>query len=67
MLLPMNTAQISEKLQTMVTSRIKRLAELAGVGERTLWKIRAGITKSASEETKAKISAGMRRLPRVRK
>jgi hypothetical protein len=62
----MNTAELSLRLRGMSTSRLKLLASLAGVGERTLWKIRAGTTKSASEVTKGRIAAGLKRLPRKR-
>ena len=60
----MTTSELRDRLIELKTSAIKKLALDAGLSERGLWKIRGNKTKTASEETKAKI---LRHLPRRRK
>ncbi len=51
----MNTPEFRARLERLSTSQLKSLADRANVGERTLWKIRAGITKTVSESVKGRV------------
>ena len=53
----MRTSELRERLELLPTIGLKELAELSGVSERALWKIRAGSTETAGESTKDKILA----------
>jgi hypothetical protein len=58
----MNTPEFRARLQKLSTSQIKALAVKAGVGERTLWKLRSGKTLTVSESVKGRVlSAGFPR------
>ncbi len=59
----MTTYELRQRLLNLNTTGIKLLAARAGVGERNLWKIRAGLTVSASEQTRDKLGRALRGLP----
>lgn len=62
----MRTSEIRERLELLCTFGLKELAQQSGVSERALWKLRAGVTKTAGESTKDKI-LGVLDRPKERK
>jgi hypothetical protein len=62
----MKTHELRQRLEKLSTSMLKLLAASSGVGERTLWKIRAGQTETASESVKDKVSSALKTMPRKR-
>jgi hypothetical protein len=60
----MNTQDIRAKLEKLSSSQMQRLADLSELHVRTLWGIRCGTTKHASETTRDKLTMALRKMPR---